>query len=46
VRLGTHSLTRLSSKEMTITSSSAKVLDPADATDSAVLEQLRADPVI
>ena len=46
VRLGTHSLTRLSTKEMTITSSSAKVLDPADATDSAVLEQLRADPVI
>jgi molybdopterin/thiamine biosynthesis adenylyltransferase len=43
---GTHSLTRLSSEEMTITSSSAKVLDPADATDSAVLEQLRADPVI
>ena len=31
---------------MTITSSSARVLDPADATDCAVLEQLRADPVI
>jgi molybdopterin/thiamine biosynthesis adenylyltransferase len=31
---------------MTITSSSAKVLDPTDTTDSAVLEQLRADPVI
>lgn len=31
---------------MTITSCSAQVLDAADPTDSAVLEQLRADPVI
>ena len=31
---------------MTITSYNAQVLDPADPTDNAVLEQLRADPVI
>ena len=31
---------------MTITSCSAQVLDAADPTDNAVLEQLRADPVI
>ncbi|MGB9227127.1 Rv1355c family protein [Mycobacterium sp.] len=31
---------------MTITSCSAQVLDAADPTDSAILEQLRADPVI
>ena len=46
VRLGTHSSTRLSSEEMTIISVSAKVLDPTNATDSAVLQQLRADPAI
>lgn len=40
------SLTRLSTEEMTITSCTAQVLDAADPTDSAVLEQLRADPVI
>jgi molybdopterin/thiamine biosynthesis adenylyltransferase len=37
---------RLSTEEMTITSCTAQVLDAADPTDSAVLEQLRADPVI
>src|SRR6516225_7482815 len=31
---------------MTITSYNAQVLDPADAEDNAVLEQLRADPAI
>ncbi|HYB81900.1 MAG TPA: hypothetical protein VED43_09670, partial [Mycobacterium sp.] len=31
---------------MTITSCTAQVLDAADPTDNAVLEQLRADPVI
>jgi molybdopterin/thiamine biosynthesis adenylyltransferase len=42
----THSFTRPSTEEMTITSCTAQVLDAADPTDNAVLEQLRADPVI
>lgn len=43
---GTHSSTRLSTEEPTVTSCTAQVLDSADLTDSAVLEQLRANPVI
>jgi molybdopterin/thiamine biosynthesis adenylyltransferase len=39
-------VTRLSAEEMTITSCTAQVLDAADPTDNAVLEQLRADPVV
>ncbi|HTX93565.1 MAG TPA: Rv1355c family protein [Mycobacterium sp.] len=44
--LRTGSLTRLSTEEPTITSCTAQVLDAANAEDNAVLEQLRADPVI
>lgn len=39
-------MTRLSSEEPTITSCTAHILDSANAEDDAVLEQLRADPVI
>jgi molybdopterin/thiamine biosynthesis adenylyltransferase len=39
-------MTRLTIEEMTITSCTAQVLDAADPADNAVLEQLRADPVI
>ena len=44
--MGTHSSVRPTTEEMTITSCTAQVLDAADPTDSAVLERLRADPVI
>jgi molybdopterin/thiamine biosynthesis adenylyltransferase len=44
--LGTHSLRRLSTEGSTITSCTAQILDDANPTDNAVLEQLRADPVI
>ena len=44
--MGTQSLGWLSTEETTITSGTAQVLDAADAGDNAVLEQLRADPVI
>ena len=46
VRLGTHSSTRLSSEENGHNFLNARVLDATDATDNAILEQLRADPVI
>ncbi len=39
-------MTWLTNEEMTITSCTAQVLDAADPTHNAVLEQLRADPVI
>ncbi|MGO8852890.1 MAG: hypothetical protein ACLQE4_24895, partial [Mycobacterium sp.] len=41
-----HSSARPSTEERTITSYTAQVLDAADPADNAVLEQLRADPVI
>jgi molybdopterin/thiamine biosynthesis adenylyltransferase len=44
--LDVHSVARLSTEEMTIASCTAQVLDAADPTDNAVLEQLRADPAI
>jgi molybdopterin/thiamine biosynthesis adenylyltransferase len=44
--LGTHLSTWPSTEEMTITSFTARVLDAADPADNAILERLRADPVI
>ena len=44
--LGAYWLTRLSTEEPSITSCTAQVLGAANPEDDAVLEQLRADPVI
>ncbi len=44
--LGPYALTPRSTEETTISCCTAQVLDAADPTDNAVLEQLRADPVI
>ena len=44
--MGTHPSAWPSTEEMTITSFTARVLDAADPADNAILERLRADPVI